>query len=53
MRTLAGKNGTVKLIDLNQAKNQNQELVRVLQTIYDIIKNDDELARIQAGKGSP
>jgi len=50
LRTLAGKDGTLNLLDLTTAKNQNEELVRVLKMIYDIINNDDEMARLRGKK---
>ncbi len=48
LRILAGKNGTITLINVNQAKNENEDLVRVLREIYDILNSDDELARNRA-----
>ena len=45
LRTLAGKNGTITLIGVTQAKNENEDLVRVLREIFNILNNDDELER--------
>lgn len=50
LRTLAGKNGNVGLGDVSSAKNQNEDLVRVLKEILAILMSDDEMARIKAEK---
>lgn len=49
LRTLT-KSDNIKLADINDAKNQNDELVKLLKQILDILQSDDELARIKAEK---
>jgi hypothetical protein len=50
LRTLAGKNGglDINLADINSARNQNDDLIKVLKEILSILQSDDELARIRA-----
>jgi hypothetical protein len=52
LRTLAGKNGglDINLADINAARNQNDDLIKVLKEILSILQSDDELARIRAEK---
>lgn len=50
LRTLSGKNGTVGSSDLGSAKNQNEDLLKVLKEIYAILTQDDEMARIREEK---
>src|SRR3954451_21828483 len=46
LRTLL-KNSDLNLSDINAARNQNDELIKVLRQILDILQSDDELARIK------
>jgi len=49
LRTLT-KNPSINMSDINSAKNQNDDLVKVLKEILNILLSDDELARIKAEK---
>ena len=46
LRTLL-KSSDLNLSDINSARNQNDELIKVLRQILDILQSDDELARIK------
>lgn len=49
LRTLT-KSADISISDIGAAKNQNDDLVKVLRSILDILQSDDELARIKAEK---
>ena len=49
-RTLTKSANLPSISDINNAKNQNDELIKVLREILDILQSDDELARIKAEK---
>jgi hypothetical protein len=49
LRTLT-KSNDINLADITSAKNQNDELIKLLKQILDILQSDDELARIKAEK---
>ena len=52
LRTLTGKNGGLDLsiAEITSARNQNDELIKLLREILNIIQSDDELARIKREK---
>lgn len=52
LRTLTGKSGglDISISDITSAKNQNDDLIKVLKEILTILQSDDELARIKAEK---
>lgn len=49
LRTLT-KSSDINLADITSAKNQNDDLIKVLKEILAILQSDDELARIRAEK---
>jgi len=49
LRTLTASND-IKISEINSAKGQNEDLIKVLREILAILQSDDELARIKAEK---
>ena len=49
LRTLT-KSNDITLNDIARAKNQNDDLIKVMKAILDILQSDDELARIRSEK---
>jgi hypothetical protein len=50
LRTLTKSANDIGLSDIASAKNQNDDLIKVLKEILAILQSDDELARIKAEK---
>ena len=52
LRTLTGKNGGLDLsiAEITSARNQNDELIKLLREILNILQSDDELERIKREK---